>query len=79
MKPRGTGTRRRGLNCKSEGVPVFHEVAAPNLEEQQALLVKMITRIMRLLTRQGFLIEEQGVTYLAGANRDRALTPLQAP
>jgi hypothetical protein len=44
----------RGLICKSEGAPVFHEVAAPTLEERQALLVKMITRIMRLLTRRGF-------------------------
>jgi Putative transposase len=33
---------------------------------------------MRLLTRQGFLIEEQGMTYLAEADRDRALTRLQA-
>jgi hypothetical protein len=40
----------------SEGVPVFHEVPAPTIEELQALLVK-ITRIMRLLTRQRFLIE----------------------
>ena len=33
---------------------------------------------MRLLTRQDFLIEEQGRTYLAEADRDSALTPLQA-
>jgi hypothetical protein len=37
---------------------VFHEVAAPTLEELQALLAKIITRIMRWLTKQGFLIEE---------------------
>ena len=28
--------------------------------------------------RQGFLIEEQGMTYLAEVDRDRALSPLQA-
>ena len=39
-----------GVYRNSEGVPVFHEVAAPTLEELQALLVKIITRITRLLT-----------------------------
>jgi hypothetical protein len=33
---------------------------------------------MELLTRTGHLIEEQGMTYLAEANGDSALTPLQA-
>ncbi|MGB9277012.1 MAG: transposase, partial [Terrimicrobiaceae bacterium] len=57
---------------------VFHEVAAPTLEEMQALLAKIITRIMRWLTKQGFLIEEQDRTYLAEADRESALLPLQA-
>jgi hypothetical protein len=56
----------------------FTEVAAPTLEELQALLAKIITRIMRLLTRQGFLIEEQDRSYLAEADRESALLPLQA-
>ena len=33
---------------------------------------------MRLLTRQGVLVEEQGVRYLAGIEADQALMPLQA-
>jgi hypothetical protein len=53
-------------------------LAAPTAEELQSLLLKIITRIMRLLTRQGFLIEEQGTTYLAEAATDGALTLLQA-
>ena len=57
---------------------VFHEVAAPTIEELQALLAKIITRIMRLLTKHGFLIEEQDRTYLAEGERDSALLPLQA-
>jgi len=57
---------------------VFHEVAAPTLEELQALLAKIITRIMRWLTKQGFLIEEQDRTYLAESDRESALLPLQA-
>ena len=57
---------------------VFHEVAAPTLEELQALLAKIITRIMRWLTKQGFLIEEQDRTYLTEADRESTLLPLQA-
>ena len=57
---------------------VFHEVAAPTIEELHALLAKIITRIMRWLTKQGFLIEEQDRTYLAEADRESALLPLQA-
>ena len=67
-----------GVYRTREGVPVFHEVPAPTMEELQALLVKIITRILKLLTRQGLLIEEQGMTYLAEPDPDNALTPLQA-
>ena len=60
------------------GIPVFQEARAPSIEALQALLAKIIARLMRLLTRQGVLIEERGVRYLAGLEADRALTPLQA-
>ena len=50
----------------------------PTIEELQALLAKIITRIMRLLTRLGFLIEEQGMTYLAEADEGKLALPLQA-
>ena len=33
---------------------------------------------MKLLTGKGYLIEEQGMTYLADTDRDTALAPLQA-
>jgi hypothetical protein len=65
----------------SQGVPVFHQARAPGIEALQALLVKIITRLMRLLTRQGYLVEEQGMRYLAEPDADgsdHALTPLQA-
>ena len=42
------------------------------------LLNRIIRRILKLLTRTGYLIEEQGMCYLAQAESDRALTPLQA-
>jgi hypothetical protein len=51
-----------GVYRTCEGGPVFHAVPAPTMEALQALLVKIITRILRLLTRQGYLIEEQGMT-----------------
>jgi hypothetical protein len=62
----------------TEGVPVFHTVRAPTARELQALLSRIIERIMRLLTRKGYLIEEQGMTYLADTDPDTALAPLQA-
>ena len=67
-----------GLYRSSEGTPVFHEARAPTAVELQALLAKIITRILKGLTRQGYLIEEQGMTYLAEAEPGNALPPLQA-
>lgn len=59
-------------------MPVFHEARAPTSEELQGLLAKILTRCLRLLTRQGHLTEEQGMTYLADIGADNPLTPLQA-
>ena len=42
-----------GVYRRSEGVPVFDEVRAPTIEQLQHLLERIITRIMKLLTRQG--------------------------
>jgi hypothetical protein len=58
--------------------PVFHEVRGPTAAELEALLSRIIQRVLKLLTRTGYLIEEQGMTYLAEAESDRALMPLQA-
>ena len=52
--------------------------ALPASQSYEALLSRIIQRILKLLTRTGYLIEEQGMTYLAEAESDRALTPLQA-
>jgi hypothetical protein len=53
-----------GVYRNSEGAAVFHEVVAPTLEELQALLAKIIA--------------EQDRTYLAEADGESALLPLQA-
>ena len=59
-------------------MPVFHEAAAPTEEELEALLAKIITRTMHILTRLGAVIEEPGRIYLAETDTDGALRALQA-
>jgi hypothetical protein len=67
-----------GVYRTIEGVPVFHEVRAPTAEQLQVLLTRIIKRVMTLLTGKGYLVEEQGMTYLAATSPDPALGPLQA-
>ena len=67
-----------GVYLKRDGVAVFHEAAAPSSDELEAVLLKIITRTMRLLTRLGALIEEPERSYLAETDTDGALTSLQA-
>jgi hypothetical protein len=57
-----------GVYRRSEGAPVFHEVRSPNAAELETLLSRIIQRIMKLLTRTGYLIEEQGMP-LSGRSR----------
>ena len=68
--------------CDTEGEPVFVEVPAPTDEALQAVLHKIITRTMKLLTRRGVLVEEEGSTCMADSDADsdeaRVLRPLQA-
>jgi hypothetical protein len=59
-------------------VPVFYEAAAPSTDELEAVLLKIITRTMRILTRLGVIIEEPDRTYLAETATDGALRSLQA-
>ena len=72
------GVYRRG----ADGAPVFVEVPAPTDEALQTVLHRIITRMMKLLTRKGVLIEDQGQTCMADDDSDsdeaRVLRPLQA-
>ena len=65
-----------------DGVPAFVEVAAPTDDELHALLQTLISRLIKLLTRRGVLVEDMGHTYLAEPDADadeaRTLRPLQA-
>jgi hypothetical protein len=76
-----------GVYRRTDGEPVFVQADSPTDEDLQALLHKIITRLMKLLTRRGVLVEEEeegGSSYLADAEADadsdeaRALRPLQA-
>ncbi len=66
----------------AEAEPVFVKAPTPTDEALQTVLHKIITRTMKLLTRRGVLVEEEGSTYMADNDGDsdeaRALRPLQA-
>jgi hypothetical protein len=47
-------------------------------DELAGLLDKLIARVMKMLTRSGHLVEEQGMTYLADTDADDPLASLQA-
>lgn len=68
--------------CGADGTPSLVEVDAPTDDELRTLLQSLITRLMKLLTRRGVLVEEMGQTYLAEPDADadeaRTLRPLQA-
>ena len=55
--------------CDTEGEPVFDEVPSLTDEALQAVLHKIITRLMKLLTRRGVLVEEKGSTYIGAFGR----------
>lgn len=44
-----------GVYRTTEGAPVFHEVRAPTAQQLQVLLMRIIKRLMKFLTREGFL------------------------
>ena len=60
------------------GEPVIRKARAPTAAEARGVLEKITTRLMKMLTRHGYLIEEQGMTYLAERAAHNALRPLQA-
>ena len=63
-----------------EGAPEFVEAPAPTDKTLQTVLQKIIKRTMKLLTRRGVLVKEQGSTYMADNDGDsdeaRMLRPL---
>ncbi len=68
--------------CGAEGAPAFVEAGTPTDDQLHALLQTVVTRLMKMLTHRGVLIEEMGQTCLADLDGDgeqaRTLRPLQA-
>ncbi len=50
----------------------------PTTVELRGVLEKIFTRLMKMLTSQGYLVEEQGMTYLADLDAHNPLRPMQA-
>ena len=67
-----------GVYRRTEGEPAFQAARAPTRAELEGLLAKIIARLMKMLTRQGYLVEEQGMTYMADIDADNPLASLQA-
>jgi hypothetical protein len=67
-----------GVYRTTGDAPKFYPVRAPTIAELQAVLVRLIRRLLRLLIRLGYLFEEKGTVYLASPEADPALGPLPA-
>ncbi|MEI7969891.1 MAG: hypothetical protein WCJ69_12945 [Betaproteobacteria bacterium] len=46
--------------CGNDGSPAFAEAGAPTDDELHALLQSVVTRLVKMLTRRGVLVEETG-------------------
>ena len=70
-----------GVYRRTDGDLVFVEEPAPTDDALQAFLHTIIGPSMKLLTRRGVLVEEQGSSYLADGDADSddalARRPLQ--
>ncbi len=67
--------------CGADGAPSCIEAAAPSDDDLHALLLTVIARLMKVLTRRGVLVEDMGQTYLADPDADGEeahAAPLQA-
>jgi hypothetical protein len=57
--------------CDADGVPAYVESQAPTDDELHALLHTVITRLMKMLTRRGVLVEDMGwPRWCRGRGRD---------
>jgi len=67
-----------GVYRIENGQPVFHPVASPTTAELAHLLERIVQRVLALLTRRGYWVEDHDTAYLQELNPDEALSPLQA-
>ncbi len=57
-----------GVYRRTGGEPVVQQARAPTGEALQGLLEKIIVRLMKALTRLGYLVEEEDMSYLVDCN-----------
>ena len=62
--------------CDADGVPAFVEAQAPTDDELHALLQTVITRLMKMLTRRGALVELKLKTPWRDGTTQLVMTPL---
>ncbi len=63
-----------GVYRLTDGVPIFQAIPAPTTGQLQALLTRIITRLLKMFTRQGTLREEVSeIPYLTDHDADPAL------
>ncbi len=68
-----------GVYRLTDGIPLFQAIPAPTTEQLQAVLTRIITRLLKALTRNGALTEEDTEPpYLTNPDADAALAPLHA-
>ncbi len=68
-----------GVYRRVEGKPLFQVVPPPTEEQLQKLLHQIMQRLMKSLTRQGFLTEEAGMLSLKETDDiDPSLVPLHS-
>lgn len=68
-----------GVYRLTDGVPVFQPIPVPTTDQLQALLTRIITRLLKALTRKGaFTQEATEIPYLINPDADPALAPLHA-
>jgi len=60
-----------GVYRRTEGDPVFDAARAPTGDELAGLLEQIVARLMKLLTRRGYLVEEQGMTWRAETEEEK--------
>ena len=51
-----------GVYRRTAGEADFHEARGPSRDELAGLLDKIIARLLKMLTRLGYLVEQQGMT-----------------
>ena len=67
-----------GVYRIENGQPLFHPVAPPTTAELARLLERIVQRVLALLTRRGYWVEDHDAGYLEVPQSDEVLAPLQA-